>query len=414
MIMKPTTQTLAQPVFVRDEVFSGKELIGQRENQEDYSLFRTLGGGSMLLAVMADGMGGHASGEVASKKAVDAFNETFANYPSNQIASKLTAALQQANSQVAQSVREVPALDGMGCTLIAACIGNDGLQWISVGDSLLLLIRGGKIRRLNADHSMMALINESVKSGKMSDAEAKNYPYKNALRSAITGGEIALIDAPGHPFKLKRGDTIILATDGILSLTEGEILSEVNRNRGCPADQIATGLIRAVESKNRPKQDNTSIQVILVPDAIAKRTNLFLLALLGVALILAVAAIGTYYLTQNSKVDIATIVENAFKPKEVKQPQPTAIPEDKADPASPQSSKSSNKSETNRPIPSATMSQKAAPKKSPDIEKKSGSNGQVVSKNLPLKDSESKDTGSAPQAESIKQTPNTTPLTDDK
>lgn len=325
--MKHSRQPASNPVFSRDIDFSGKESIGQRENQEDFSIFRTLGGGSQLLAVMADGMGGHASGEVASKKAVDSFNETFATYPSQQLNSRLAAALQQANAQIAQSINEVPALDGMGCTLIGAHIDSNGLSWISVGDSLLYLFRGKKIRRLNADHSMMALIRDSVASGKMSEAEAKNYPYKNALRSAVMGGEITLIDASISPLKLQRGDVIVVATDGLLSLSEPEILNVIRSCKESDASTISTNLIRAVESKKRPKQDNTSVQVIVVPDSIAAPSSKLLktaIVLMAAGIIGGVAA--GLYISDSKVVDIGSSVENAFKPSEPKTTHPIAIP----------------------------------------------------------------------------------------
>lgn len=379
--MKMTVQSSSSPAFTRDINFSGKESIGQRENQEDFSLFRIMEGGNQLLAVMADGMGGHASGEVASKKAVDAFNQAFASYPSHQIASKLAVALQQANFQIAQAIREMPALDGMGCTLIAASVSADGLYWISVGDSLLLLIRGKKIQRINADHSMMALIRDSVKSGKMSDAEAKNYPYKNALRSAVTGGDIALIDSPSAPLKLHSGDIVILATDGILSLGEDEILDIVRANKSSPADQIAARLIKAVEAKNRPKQDNTSAQVIVVPAQISKKVgHLRVALLLGLLGAIGVFA-ATYYAIDTAAVDIRSSVESVLKAPEIKQPQPTAIPVENNDVISPSSENPVNADSQNGKA-KLTHPQKTTSKQSP--QRASNSKGTASNAKKPI------------------------------
>ena len=331
--MKHSSQSASNPVFSKDIDFYGVESIGQRENQEDFSVFRTLGGGSQLLAVMADGMGGHASGEVASKKAVDSFNETFSTYPSPQLNARLAAALQQANAQIAQSISEVPALDGMGCTLIGAHIDSNGLSWISVGDSLLYLIRGNKVRRLNADHSMMALIRDSVASGKMTEAEAKNYPYKNALRSAVTGGEITLIDASTTPFRLLRGDVILIATDGLLTLNESEILNVIRSCKQRDASKISTNLIRAVESKNKPKQDNTSVQVIVVPKSIASKSRKYLIAAVTVLVAGIIGGVSAgLYLSETKVIDIELSVENAFKPNEPKSTHPTAVPVEKEAP----------------------------------------------------------------------------------
>lgn len=331
--MKHSNQSASNPVFSKDIDFHGVESIGQRENQEDFSVFRTLGGGSQLLAVMADGMGGHASGEVASKNAVDSFSETFSTYPSQQLNARLAAALQQANARLAQSISEVPALDGMGCTLIGAHIDSNGLSWISVGDSLLYLIRGNRVKRLNADHSMMALIRDSVASGKMTEAEARNYPYKNALRSAVTGGEITLIDTSSTPLRLLKGDVVVIATDGLLTLSEPEILNVIRSCKQREASKISTNLIRAVESKNKPKQDNTSVQVIVVPNSIASKSGKYLITAIIVLVAGIIGAVSAGLYLSDAKVeDIQLSVENAFKPNETKGTHPTAVPVDKEAP----------------------------------------------------------------------------------
>lgn len=383
------TSPPSQASFIRDAIFSGKESIGQRDTQEDFSLFRTLSGGSQVLAVMADGMGGHASGEVASKKAVEAFSETFANYPNHQVAPKLAASLQQANSRIAQAISELPALDGMGCTLIGAHVGSEGLQWISVGDSVLYLFRSGKLKRLNADHSMMALINDSVKSGKMSESEAKNYPFKNALRSAITGGDIALIDGPAKPMPLYQGDIVMLATDGILSLSESEITHIIKEHGGRNAQTLAISLIKAVDLKKRPKQDNTSIQVIVVPDAVAKRKSLLLAGLMAAVAAIICASIAGYYLYSNGTVDVTSSVERALGLGDTHQPRPTAVPVDSRNESS-NDSKTSNKSESLIAKPAESESSKASAKKGGANSKKQADSSPIKPKTITHQDGDQK------------------------
>ncbi len=245
--------------------FSGAEIIGDREGQEDYSLFRTISSGRELLVVLADGMGGHACGDVASKKAVEAFDETFNSYPLGLVPTKLGAAIQQANNELARSVAAAPALDGMGCTLVGLHVGQEGLQWISVGDSPLFLFRDGRVDRLNADHSMVPVIDKALRSGKVSRDEATNHPLRNSLRSALMGGKMEMIDAPSTPFPLYRGDILILASDGLLTLSEEEISKHVKKYVGATADVMAKMLVAAVEAKKRPRQDNTTVQVVIVP-----------------------------------------------------------------------------------------------------------------------------------------------------
>jgi PPM family protein phosphatase len=255
-------------VFKQNIDFCGKEMLGDRAEQEDYSLFRTLSRSSDLLAVIADGMGGHAAGEVASREAVTAFDKTFVDYPSASIPTKLGAALQQANAELSKLIKANPSLNGMGCTLLAVHVSRAGLYWVSVGDSLLLLFRKGKISRLNADHSMTPVIQESVRQGKLTKQEAETHPSRNALRSAVMGEDLSLIDIPEKPFELLKGDVLLISSDGLLTLSDSKIADCVKKNFLAGADVIASALIQAVDQKKKPKQDNTTIQVISVPNFI--------------------------------------------------------------------------------------------------------------------------------------------------
>jgi serine/threonine protein phosphatase PrpC len=217
---------------------------------------------------MADGMGGHAAGEVASREAVTAFDKTFVDYPSASIPAKLGAALQQANAELSKLIKANPSLNGMGCTLLGAHVSRAGLYWISVGDSLLLLFRNGKIVRLNADHSMTPVIEESVRQGKLTKQEAETHPSRNALRSAVMGDDLSLIDLPEKPFELLKGDVLLISSDGLLTLSDSQIADCVKKNSLAGADVIASALIKAVDQKKKPKQDNTTVQVIVVPNYI--------------------------------------------------------------------------------------------------------------------------------------------------
>ena len=247
--------------------FSSEEFLGDRAAQEDYSLLRISRGGAELLAVLADGMGGHAGGEVASKRAVDSFAATFGSYPQGSVSAKLGAALHQANNDISFSIKNSPALDGMGCTLVAAHIDEEGLQWISVGDSPLFLFRNKGLTRLNADHSMAPVIEKSLLKGKITTQEANDHPNRHVLRSAVTGGALALVDTSSSPKPLLMGDVVILASDGLLTLTEKEISALINEKNGATAEQLVETLITAVKNKKKPRQDNTTVQIVLVPSS---------------------------------------------------------------------------------------------------------------------------------------------------
>lgn len=305
--------------------FAGREIIGERSGQEDYSLFRLIKGGSELLVVLSDGMGGHTAGEIASKNAVTIFDSTFNSYPSDSIPTKLGASLQQANNEISRLISGNSSLDGMGCTLIGAHLSPEGLRWISVGDSLIYLYRDGKLIQLNADHSMAPLIEESLKAGKISKDEAQNHPNKNALRSAVMGLDIPLIDAPKFPTTIYCGDIIIVASDGILTLSSDQIINVLSKHKEQSADEISTALVRAVESKKRPRQDNTTIQILVVPESFKKQNKL--LKKLSVLLILFVSLIALTFLAYFFDAPkLALRLANGTQGDEKIAPQPIPVP----------------------------------------------------------------------------------------
>jgi serine/threonine protein phosphatase PrpC len=272
--------------------FACAELLGSRETQEDYSRFRILNAGTELLAVLADGMGGHTGGEIASKMAVDSFETTFINSNSVSVPVKLGAALQQANNNLAVAIKNSPALDGMGCTLVAMHLGNQGLHWISVGDSPLFLYRNNQLSRLNADHSMAPVIKVSLRTGKITKEEAASHPHLHALRSSVMGMDIDLIDTPPEPISLQSGDILVLASDGLLTLAEKEIVQTLRGAYGANAENLSKALVTAVEKKKKPRQDNTTIQVVIVPSSLGsssatQQTLWLMFAILAVGLVFA-------------------------------------------------------------------------------------------------------------------------------
>jgi serine/threonine protein phosphatase PrpC len=245
--------------------YSTKSIIGKRENQEDYGVIKSSGSLGGVLAVIADGMGGQVAGEVASSNVVNSFIENFSTNSSKNWPLKLRLALDKANSSLANGILKNPKLHGMGSTLIAVYIESGSINWVSVGDSILYLYRDNRLLRLNDDHSMVPVLQDSVRSGKITAEEARVHPHRNALRSAVTGGEISLIDLREEPLRLKAGDMIILATDGILTLSCDEISSILNQCKGGTADVITSNLLEAVIRVNKTRQDNTLVGVIKIP-----------------------------------------------------------------------------------------------------------------------------------------------------
>ena len=317
----------ANPIVFRRQIdFDQKDFIGDRELQEDYSSISFLKNQTELLFVLADGMGGHAGGEVASKKSVDTFVRTFIDYPSESLPAKLGAALQQANNELANEVNANPALDGMGCTLVGLHISGQGINWISVGDSPLFLVRKNQLIRLNEDHSMAPLIEKSLRDGKITIDEANQHPQRHSLRSALMGSELALIDTPSTTFPLQAGDVVILASDGILSLADDEILKTVKSSLKSSAENMTSALLMAVRNKRRPRQDNTTVQVFIAPTDWAAGSSKSLLWLLLSMCFFAVAAMTYLYFSNvdNKKVQAPTKI---VEPVSTDEPVPVPIPE---------------------------------------------------------------------------------------
>jgi PPM family protein phosphatase len=232
---------------------------GARSYQEDIATVRDHVGG--LAAVLADGMGGHAGGAVASEVASTRFLEAFFAAAGDDC-SRLAEALELANAALADKAASRSELRGMGCTLVGASFGPANLDWISVGDSPLYLVRGGDILRLNQDHSLAPEIDRLVALGRMSEDMARIDPRRHVLRSALMGGEIELVDCSQAPLALQAGDIVILASDGIHSIPEVEI-ARVAAAAATP-DAAAEALIAAVAAAGDPHQDNTTVVVVQV------------------------------------------------------------------------------------------------------------------------------------------------------
>lgn len=216
-----------------------------------------------LLGVLADGMGGHVSGHVASETVCELFVRAFAD-ASGDAREKLQRGLATANAGISKIVGENPALAGMGSTAVGFVIAEDALQWVSVGDSPMYLVRNGEIAMLNEDHSLAPALDQLVAEGKMSEAAAKLDPRRHMLRSAVTGDELDLIDVSDKPLPLVAGDIIVAASDGVLTLEPDDIGRFVAGYADAPAAQIAEALIREVENQRAPGQDNTTVIIVKI------------------------------------------------------------------------------------------------------------------------------------------------------
>ena len=246
---------------------------GARSYQEDAALVRSEpesqgseapgpgGGAERLTAVLADGMGGHAGGALASSTACQIFMRAYET-SSGDAHARLGEALLLANASIANCVEENPALNGMGCTLVGTAFGAAGVEWVSVGDSPMFLVRGGQISLLNEDHSLAPEIDKLAAAGKITWEDAQSDPRRHFLRSALTGSDIELIDRSREPLGLEPGDVVIIASDGIQTLSHADILGVVEPHRAQGPDAIAEALLGAVDAAGDLYQDNTTVVVV--------------------------------------------------------------------------------------------------------------------------------------------------------
>ncbi len=213
-----------------------------------------------LLMVLADGMGGHAGGAEASDIAVRFFTDSFMA-SDGPVGDRFMAALDAANIGIAQEVDRNADLEGMGCTLVGLLVNDKGAQWISVGDSPHYLVSSGRIVQINDDHSMAPVLVQFVKEGRMTVEEASKDPRRNALRSAVVGEELTLIDLPHEPLAIHKDDVLVLASDGLQTLTNAQINDLVNKNAGKSVDELVHILLDAVTAAGKRRQDNTTVMI---------------------------------------------------------------------------------------------------------------------------------------------------------
>ena len=216
-----------------------------------------------LLAVLADGMGGHAGGAIASDAVCTNFEAQYIEQQGS-VRQRLKAALNAANGAISAFVAAQPQLRGMGSTLIGVAFHDDHASWVSVGDSPLYLYRRGEMARLNEDHSMAPVLDKLVASGRLTAEEAMDDPRRHMLRSAVVGEDLDLVDFSQSPWPLQSEDVVVLASDGIHSIADLEIARIIAAYRKDGAAPTAEALIAAVKEVNVPHQDNTTVVVVTI------------------------------------------------------------------------------------------------------------------------------------------------------
>lgn len=204
-----------------------------------------------LLAV-ADGMGGHKAGEIASKLALDALVSKLRENSHSDPAEALMEAFRHANTTVfSYAQQDSEKYRGMGTTLTAALPRGNKIYIAHVGDSRVYLVRKDEIKLLTSDHS---LVNEMVKSGGITIEEAENHPQRNVLTRAIGTSPTVEVDVNIEP--VIKGDVILLCTDGLSNLLN---LDEMKNMAGEKESLTARAEHMIEQALDRGGDDNITV-----------------------------------------------------------------------------------------------------------------------------------------------------------
>ncbi len=243
---------------------------GARDYQEDSIVADFAVGDDCGMIVLADGMGGEAAGDIASKMVVTEvfstlkFHSESFFHETEKLPTLMSSAIRSANDSIEHHIAGHSEARGMGSTVVAAIMAGDRLYWTSVGDSPLYHFRRGNLQQLNEDHSMAPQIDAMARSGLLTQEEAKFHPDRNCLTSAVCGTDIARMDNRSIAYELQAGDIIVVSSDGLQFLEDHAIERLIHKNRRKPSSDIANALLHAVKKLDHPDQDNISIAVVKV------------------------------------------------------------------------------------------------------------------------------------------------------
>lgn len=229
------------------------DLGRRRGNNEDYlGVFLARSSGEELrrgvLLVVADGMGGHAAGEIASRTAVDALGAAYFAESASDVSGALAWSLRRANEAVLEQAALEPDRVGMGATLAVAVVLASQLTFSNVGDCRVYLLRRGQLSQLTRDHSLVA---DLLATGKITAQEAEHHPMRNVVTRSV--GNQPDLEVELYPsVDLEAGDTILLCSDGLSGMVPADRIGQLLNLR--PAQAATDALI--AEANNEGGHDN--------------------------------------------------------------------------------------------------------------------------------------------------------------
>ncbi len=224
-----------------------------RTHNEDSVIIVKNNDGDYLMAV-ADGMGGHSAGEVASSIAISylgkSFNETFANMEKVKAVNWLRESVMDINELIFSYVKDHPESRGMGTTLVVAIVTKDYILFGNIGDSSGFVIKDSHLHKVTYDHTLVNLL---LKAGELTPEEAKDHPKKNVLMKALGANDPIDIDIFDCDLDIS---SILLCSDGLTNMLDNDQIEKVLLS-DLDIEEKVIKLIR--KSNNRGGTDNISV-----------------------------------------------------------------------------------------------------------------------------------------------------------
>ncbi|MXW02957.1 MAG: serine/threonine-protein phosphatase [Holophagales bacterium] len=252
--------------WIEGRHFAAATMIGARKRQEDVWSVQVVAdddtGEKLLLAAIADGMGGLPAGDQASRITIRNF---VGSYPliTEPPAERLRPALGHANQAMRAATEADRSLRGMGSTLVAALFFEDRFQWLSVGDSHVFHWRDDALKRVNPLHTYGRELDARAARGEISATHAALHPERAAITSAVMGLPLDAV-AEGE-VDLAEGDVVVLASDGIETLSDAQVAAICGEYKSAGASRIAEAIIRRIEQRATSWQDNATVVVVCPP-----------------------------------------------------------------------------------------------------------------------------------------------------
>ncbi len=279
-----------------------------RETNEDAVLVTQLaeqepGAGPGFLLAVADGMGGHQRGEVASQTAIELLNDLFARDRPEDVAQALKQAYRRANEAIFQQAALTPDGGPMGTTLVAAVIAGKYVTIANIGDSRAYLVRANQLTQITQDHSLVA---EQVAQGQLTEEAARHSPRRNIVTQSL-GTTVALDRRMPSIYELVLlpEDRLLLCSDGFFDVLTNDdyVTSVVSDDAQASATQLVT------LASQRGAADNVSAVIVAVSPSLAfaqreqigleiagqRRTSPLLLPIAMLLIVLIAIALGVFF-----------------------------------------------------------------------------------------------------------------------